>query len=380
MTTQTADRDSDATEVRFPPIFEPILRKPLSFEPVMIAQRPDLPKEEWSDYERQAYKFLSWFTREHPQPLFEHPRLQEILSGIVYLIRSPKELDFGISRKDLFGMLQDIFESAHSCLWTLCQWGCPENSEHDECVKVWTSNVMARHYADIASQLETVRSVGEPDPGKPLGWFVRAMAGNLGAVGDQSFRAKYEQRRRELGSTGILEWFINSVFVASGYFLTSEDFNPPKGRPLTEEVRAALRRQGVSEADLASGRRYITREEHLEWERRKRLAVGSQLQRPRLTEDEFRMAWDCGGKTLRELKKLFREEEKKGFGDIAKFSPQMCGELRSRQLPLKWVASVSFPRLEAMYAEWGVKNPPEHLSKVESRLKEMARMRLVRAS
>lgn len=210
---------------------------------------------------------------------------------------------------------------------------------------------------------------------------MRAMAGQLGAAGDQSFRAKYEQKRRELGGDGILQWYVERIFVASGYFLASEDFNPPKGRPLTEEVRAVLRQQGVAEPELAQGRRYITRAQAMEWERRKLLSIGSDMQRPRLTEAEFEMAWDCGGKTLRQLKKLYQEEnEKQGFGDIEAVSPDMCRELGERPLPLKWTAWRSFPKLETRYAELGVKNPPKYLSKLESRLKEMAKQRLVRTA
>lgn len=356
--------------------FSPILLKYPT--PKKISVGPDWPKQEWSENARQAYHFLSWFTETFPQPLSDFPRLDPILMGLVELIRSPNELDFGISRKDLFETLREWFSSSERALWFLCQWGCPENSQHDECVKVWVSNVMARHCAEIVGQVETWRSVRHLNPEKAYGWFVRAMNGELGVSGELSFRQKFDRARRELGGDGILEWYVDCMFEAGGYWLATEEFLPPTGRVLTEEEREMMRGQGVPDAELDPSTLFITREQSDEWKRRILLSVGSSLSRPRLTEEDFQLAWNRRGQTLRELQKQYREQEKRGFGNFEMLSPSILNEIQlTGRLPLKWVAWRSFPMLAAKYKEIGEKNPPKHLANIESRLKEMARLRLV---
>lgn len=282
--------------------------------------------------ERRVYAFLS---------LWSNPILSNVWTDIEGLITNKKlTWQTGVSNWMFFGTLKWAFEGSFAALKRLyLQSRGLRCYDHYERVTAWSGDLLAKHYAEIAGSLETLRA-HERNEGaqssQQLDFLTNAMTGKPycsgpGKYAQNLFSERYNWHRQHQGHRQLLAYFTNICLNRAGFT------------------------QSYSDGEL--------------------LPEGWHF--PPLNEQEFSHAWNRNGMSLSRLRKEFAPHVKLATrGDAYMINTGWSREVEQMGgLPIYWVMAIRFPHLKFFYENWK-QSPPEHIKAVSNALMKSARAML----
>lgn len=322
---------------------------------------------------RDAYHFADQLAR--------GPGLDDLIFGLYFLVKNPKDFRFGYAKSFFFQTLAKMFHASRWMLETLYSQPNSGNAEHDKEIAMWAGKVLAEHYAEVVrgwtQWTEWVRKTGEArDTSR---FLAKLLAGRIlqndgsikpfGALDPDWFRVRFEELLTRDRATSLRQ-FADLCLNHAGYekrtlserraAAAHRDYDERKRKaeaenlPWTPLFETPQDTRSLSESELAEGKTYVS-----------------------MDDKAFSNAWNCGGLKNRDLLKIVDEHAKK-YGWL---SPEGAGAAFKNPLPIKGVMLKELSWLQKSFEEDGrtktvigkKRNGAQYLSDVEPELRDITR-------